>query len=158
MSSEDQHRLFDKAEQADAEQTPTTFEELFIPAHTRGKRGRQPIPADLPRVEVVHDLPEAEKTCACGCALTRIGEEVSEKLDSVPAKIQVLRHVRYKYACRGCEGVASEGGAVKTAPLRTIRPDNAQNCPIGVLPLTSLSPRVSSVSVLLPAWLNRQSS
>ncbi len=57
----------------------------------------------------------------CGCALTRIGEDVSEKLDIVPAHIQVERHVRYKCACRNCEGVESQarglGGAVKIAPL-----------------------------------------
>ncbi len=48
----------------------------------------------------IHDLPEAEKVCVCGCALTRIGEEVSEKLDIVPAHIQFERNVRDKYACR----------------------------------------------------------
>jgi transposase len=74
-------------------------------------------PSDLPRVEVIHDLAEEEKTCRCGTPLTRIGQEVSEKLDIVPATIQVLRHVRYKYACRGCEGLESEGGAVRIAPM-----------------------------------------
>ena len=65
--------------------------------------------ADLPRVEIVHDLPESEKTCPCGAVLVRIGEEVSEKLDIVPAKIQVIRHIRPKYACRACEGVEDLG-------------------------------------------------
>jgi transposase len=65
---------------------------------------------------VIHDLPEEEKVCACGCRLTKIDEEVSEKLDYIPAKLQVIRHIRYKYACKGCEGVDSDGGAVKIAP------------------------------------------
>jgi transposase len=70
-------------------------------------------------VEVVHDLCEEDKKCACGTALTKIGEEVSEKLDIIPAKVQVLKHIRYKYACKNCEGTESEeeGGAVKTAPM-----------------------------------------
>ncbi len=106
--------LFDEAE---IEVSPEVQGIVQVPAHERRKRGRRPLPADLPRVEIVHDLPEAEKTCACGCELTRIGEEVSEKLDIVPAKIQVIRHIRIKYACRGCEGVESDGGAVKLAPL-----------------------------------------
>ncbi len=101
---EQQLSLFDEAEQAVQEQTPQTFEEACAPAHTRGKRGRRPIPADLPRVEIVHDLPESEKVCPCGAVLVRIGEEVSEKLDIVPAKIQVIRHIRPKYACRAARG------------------------------------------------------
>ena len=55
----------------------------------------------------------------CGRALIMIGEEVYEKLDIVPAHIQVERHVRFKYACRGCGAsrVRPGGGAVKIAPL-----------------------------------------
>jgi transposase len=49
--------------------------------------------------------------------MSRIGQDESEKLDIIPAKIQVIRHIRYKYACKQCEGVESEQGAVKTAPL-----------------------------------------
>ena len=109
--------LFDEAEQTVEEQTPQTFEAACAPAHTRGKRGRRPIPTDLPRVEIVHDLPESDKTCPCGAALVCIGEEVSEKLDIVPAKIQVIRHIRPKYACRTCEGVEDDGPTVKTAPM-----------------------------------------
>lgn len=114
---EQQLSLFDEAEQTVEEQKPQTFEEACTPTHVRGKRGRRPIPADLPRVEVVHDLPEAEKTCPCGAVLVRIGEEVSEKLDIVPAKIQVVRHIRPKYACRTCEGVEDDGPTVKTVPM-----------------------------------------
>ena len=41
-------------------------EDIAIKGHTRKKRGRKPLPEDLPRVEIVHDLPEEEKPCACG--------------------------------------------------------------------------------------------
>ena len=111
-----QHSLFDEAE-AMVEVAPEPAATVQIPAHERARPGRRPLPANLPRVEVVHDLPEAEKICACGCALSRIGEVVCEKLDKIPAKIQVIRHIRIKYACRGCEGVESDGGAVKLAPM-----------------------------------------
>ena len=96
---------------------PAVTETLPVKAHSRGKPGRRPLPENLPRIEILHDLPEAEKICACGTALARIGEEVTERLDIVPAKVQVIRHVRLKYACRGCEGVESLDGAVKLAPL-----------------------------------------
>jgi transposase len=89
---------------------------ISVPAHTRQKPGRKPLPDHLPRVEVIHDLSEQEKLCGCGCQMSKIGEEVSEKLDIIPAKIQVIRHIRFKYACKNCEGVESEESAVKVAP------------------------------------------
>lgn len=108
--------LFDEAEDI-TEYTPTKEDKIAVVGHTRKKGGRKPLPEDLPRIEVIHDIPEEEKICACSCEMSRIGEEVSEKLDIIPAKIQVIRHIRYKYACKQCEGVESEEGAVKTAPL-----------------------------------------
>ncbi|MCK8601965.1 IS66 family transposase zinc-finger binding domain-containing protein [Desulfoferrobacter suflitae] len=50
------------------------------------------------------NIAEEEKVCGCGTPLSRIGEEVSEKLDIIPAKVQVFRTIRPKYACKGCEG------------------------------------------------------
>jgi len=114
--STEQPRLFDEAEGTEAVEEAAAEKEITIPAHKR-KTGRKALPGDLPREEIIHDLSEEEKKCSCGSELSRIGEEVSEKLDIVPAKVKVLRHIRYKYACRSCEGVESEGGAVKTAPL-----------------------------------------
>ena len=112
-----QSTLFDEAEMA-----PTGAEEIAAPgvtvaAHTRAKPGRKPLPADLPREEVVHDIPEEEKICGCcGQPLVRIGEETSEKLDVVPAQLKVIRHVRPKYACKDCEGLEDEH-PVKIAPM-----------------------------------------
>lgn len=89
---------------------------LVVPEHTRRRPKRKPLPEDLPRVEVIHDITEDQKICCCGVALSRIGEEVSEKLDIVPAKMQVIRHIRYKYACKNCQGVESDEPGVKIAP------------------------------------------
>lgn len=91
--------------------------EITVPAHTRERGKRKPIDATLPRVRIEHDIPDTQKTCPCGCALTRIGEVTSEQFDLVPARAQVLQHVRFKYACRSCEGASHEGPAVVTAPL-----------------------------------------
>jgi hypothetical protein len=65
---------------------PERIEPAKVPVepHSRRKPGRKPLPPELPRLEVIHDLPEEEKVCACGCALSRIGEEVSEQLDIIP--------------------------------------------------------------------------
>jgi transposase len=64
----------------------------------RANRGH--LPAHLPREEVIVE-PEA-KICACGGALHVIGEDVSERLDKVPAKLRVIVTRRPKYACRSC--------------------------------------------------------
>ena len=109
--------LFNEAEQlaeaADTDTAPTddTSTEITVPAHTRRRGARKPLPDYLPRVRIEHDLPEGEQTCTCGCRLTRIGEETSEQLDVIPAQVRVLQHVRGKYACKACEDT------VTTAPL-----------------------------------------
>jgi len=111
--------LFDEAEAVVDGIAPEDKESegVTVAAHTRRKSGRKVLPESLPRVEVVHDLSEEEKHCNCGHLMSRIGEDVSEKLDIIPARIRVIRHIRYKYACKGCEGIESEGGAVSIAHL-----------------------------------------
>jgi|SRR2546422_894426 len=80
----------------------TPLREPKIPASHSA--GRKALASHLPRVEIIHELPEAERTCSCGTTLVEIDSpEVSEQLDYVPAKVQVLRHVRKKYACPGCQ-------------------------------------------------------
>lgn len=108
--------IFDtaSADESDTEQEPD--DAVIIAAHARKKRGRKPLPDDLPRVEIIHDLSEDEKICDCGAALSRIGQDTCEKLDYVPAKVRVLRHIRCKYACKTCEGVDANGPTVKIAP------------------------------------------
>jgi transposase len=107
--------LFDMPEPADAEDKDD--EEIIVPGHTRKKRGRKALPEDLPRIERIHDIAEEDKICACGCEMSRIGEEVSEQLDIVPARIQVIRNIRPKYACKNCEGLEDDGPSVKIAPV-----------------------------------------
>jgi len=106
--------LFDMPEPAEIEGEE---EEVHVPAHERKKRGRKPLPEELPRVEKIHDIDEADKVCGCGCQLSRIGEEVSEQLDVIPARVQVIRHIRPKYACKSCEGLEDDGPTVTIAPV-----------------------------------------
>lgn len=70
--------------------------------------GRRRFPEDLPRTRIEHDLPEDQKPCpCCGNARCKIGEEVTEKLEYVPAKVIVLQNVQFKYACTHCESEAN---------------------------------------------------
>ena len=64
---------------------------------------RRALPEHLPRTRVEH-APAC--TCPdCGAAMRRIGEDVSEVLDYVPARFRVIRHVRPKLACPACERI-----------------------------------------------------
>jgi len=110
--------LFDEFETIVDETAEAKEEEkVAVPAHSRAKRGRKPLPADLPREDIVHDISDAEKNCTCGARCECIGQEVSEKLVYVPAELKVERHIRLKYACRECEGVEDDGPTVKIAPV-----------------------------------------
>ena len=67
---------------------------------------RRPLPEHLPRETVLH---EPVLACRCGCTdparLTRLGEDVTEVLEKIPARLKVIRHVRPRYACRACEAM-----------------------------------------------------
>ncbi|MCX2843218.1 IS66 family transposase, partial [Microbulbifer thermotolerans] len=102
-------------------------EPISVPAHQRRKRGRVAIPEDLVRQDIIHELPEKDRVCSCGCTLTEIGQETSEQIDVRPPEIRVLRHIRKKYACKHCEE-----GALKTAP-KPPQPIERSNAAPGLL-------------------------
>jgi transposase len=76
---------------------------------------RGALPTHLPRVETVVE-PESLDCPCCGGALHRIGEDLSERLDVIPAQFRVLVTRRSKYACRAC----AEGVVQAPAPARLI--------------------------------------
>lgn len=96
--------LFDEAEvDAAAETEEDSAAVTTVVGHTRARGRRRPLPAHLPREEIIHDLVEADKTCPHdGTRLAVMGEETSEQLDIIPAQIRVLHHRRLKYACPCC--------------------------------------------------------
>ncbi|TXR38198.1 transposase, partial [Ectopseudomonas mendocina] len=100
-----QLEIFNEAESLTEAAPETTAEEIeedvVAPVKRRGKR--KPLPAELPRVEVIHELPEHELTCACGACKQVIGEETSEQLEIIPMQVRVIRHIRKTYACKACE-------------------------------------------------------
>lgn len=117
-----QCRLFDEAEAlallstevqdtapipAEAGPAESTNKPAIKPA--RGKRA--PLPAQLERVDVVHDVPQADRTCPCGTPMVEIGQDISEQLDIVPMQVRVLRHIRKRYGC------PTSSHAPITAPL-----------------------------------------
>lgn len=97
---------FDEADAVVPEELPQEDNTITV-TYKRNKPKRSSLPADLPREVIEHDVPEQEKHCACGCMKQRIGEEVTEQLEIIPAQLKVIAHVRPKYACNRCdEGVS----------------------------------------------------
>lgn len=95
----------------DEEKPPSKRAEVVRKRRTN----RGALPPHLPRIEAIVDI--SDKACPC-CKgqLHRIGEDVSERLDVVPAQFRVLVVRRPKYACRACEDVVVQS----PAPARLI--------------------------------------
>jgi len=116
---DEQLNLFNEAEKEESDETPELpiggldDDTVIIPEHKRRKRGRKPLPAELPREEVIIDLKEEEKFCPVhGEPLKEIGRDISEKLEIIPMKIWVKRTIVIKYADTCCDH-----SKIKTAPL-----------------------------------------
>jgi transposase len=92
--------MFDEVE------TPPPANDDSPPAAPRLERkggSRAPLPAHLPRQTIEHQAGQ----CRAGCPgpVVKIGEDVTEVLDYVPARFRVIRHVRPRMACRACEQI-----------------------------------------------------
>src|ERR1700728_573491 len=78
---------------------------------TKRQMNRGSLPKHLPRVEIVVDIDDYACPC-CGKAVHRIGENIGERLDIVPAQFRLLVVRRPKYGCRACENVVVQAPAL----------------------------------------------
>ena len=104
-----------QAEAAEAAETEKTDPAARSQKARQRRANRGSLPAHLPRIEVVVDVESMSCPC-CSGELHRIGEDVAERLDIIPAQLRVLVTRRPKYACRACE----EGVVQAPAPARLI--------------------------------------
>lgn len=113
-----QPSLFNEAEAELAKEPESSSDEsaaeVEIKSYKRKARGKRlKLSPDLPRVRVEHDLSSEEKVCPHhNIEMNRIGEEISEQLDVIPATVQVLQNVRFKYSCPCCDE-----SPIKISPL-----------------------------------------
>src|SRR6516162_2298196 len=93
-------------------------EDQPLPIRQRSQPKRKKLPDHLPRQEVVHELEhDGACTCpACGGAMARLGEDLTEVLDYIPGRFRVIRHVRPKYACRYCDAITQAPGPALPTP------------------------------------------
>ncbi|MBC7430351.1 MAG: IS66 family transposase, partial [Bacteriovorax sp.] len=112
--------MFDEAEFESLKDEEASSEEegetIIVPGHERAKRGKRiKLPESLPREIVEIDLDS--KICSIdGSELKCIGEEISEKLEIIPAKVKVLRTIRKKYACSKCESITTAPAPLELIP------------------------------------------
>jgi transposase len=103
-----QGRLFQEPSEGEGPSPPAEEagqEEITYRRRRRG-HGWSKLPEHLPREEVLVDVPEEERTCPdCGEPLEKIGEDRSERVELVPAKLVVKVIVRPKYACKKKHGI-----------------------------------------------------
>jgi transposase len=104
---------FNEAESVEPTELPQEENTVTV-TYTKKKPVRRPLPDHLPREVIEHDIAEEDKLCACGCMKQRIGEEATEQLEYIPAKLSVIVHVRPKYACNRCDE------AVTIAPMPSL--------------------------------------
>jgi transposase len=90
-------------EESDDEESSAKTSQAKSRSKPKG-HGRRPIPSDIPRETIVHELSSEDRLCpCCGRLRKEIGRDVSEQLEFVPAQLKVLRHERVRYACEGCQ-------------------------------------------------------
>src|SRR5208283_2072006 len=93
-----------EANQAAAEPPPTVPATVALNQRAPSKPARRPLPAALPRE--TETIEPQQKACPdCGGTLRRLGEDVSETLEYVPARFKVIRMVRPKLSCAGCSQI-----------------------------------------------------
>jgi transposase len=78
-------------------------EKTTVRAFQRAKPVRGPLPAHLPRERVV--LPSPTECPCCGGMLSKLGETITESLESIPRSYKVIQTVREKFSCRSCETI-----------------------------------------------------
>ena len=106
-----------------AEQLPLGQHEIIVERHSRTvKRGRKPLPGDLPREQIVYE-PEQTHCSCCNKELVTIGELKSEELEKIPAQLKVIEHIRIKKACASCKqaGVLVPPLPATVFPLEKVR-------------------------------------
>jgi transposase len=74
------------------------------PRQERRQPARKPLPDHLPREEVIHPAGDVCPSCG-GTHFSKLGEDVTDVLDKIPARLKVVRHIRPKLSCRACETI-----------------------------------------------------
>jgi transposase len=97
--------LLEDLEEGEAARTaPAGEREADQPRRERRQPVRRPLPEHLPREKIVHHPGSVCPGCG-GTRFSKLGEDVTEVLEKIPARLKVIRHIRPKLSCRSCEKI-----------------------------------------------------
>jgi transposase len=99
-----QAQLFEEAHAEDLASAEQQLSQLAVGVPSAAPKAapkRQALPAELPRIDIAHEPADTE--CQCGQPLSRISQDISERLDFVPGTFRVERHIRGVWACKCCQ-------------------------------------------------------
>jgi transposase len=97
--------MLEDLEEGEAARTASAAQrEPGQPRRARRQPVRRPLPDHLPREEIVHHPGAVCPGCG-GTRFSKLGEDVTEVLEKIPARLKVIRHVRPKLSCRCCERI-----------------------------------------------------
>ena len=90
---------------AEAREEAASAAAVTVQSFARKRPARRPLPDHLPRKRIIYPTPFACPCCG-GTALSKLGEDITESLERIPAQWLVIQHVREKVSCRACERIA----------------------------------------------------
>ena len=119
----EQLNFFNEAEAEHAAINPEPTIETITYKRKKQKGGREEKLAQLPVEIIEYTLPQAEQSCPkCGEPLHVMSKEVRKELKIVPAKVSVIEHVSYVYACRNCEKKDTETPVITAEAPKALIP------------------------------------
>ena len=114
-SEHEQLSIFNEAETAaDPSVAEPDLEEVKAYRRKKTRTAAERLPPDMPVEIIEYEIPQRERICPeCGGALHVMARETREELKLIPAKAEIVRHVRDVYACRDCEKNTDHSTIVK---------------------------------------------
>jgi transposase len=84
-------------------------------AFTRKRQTRRDFPAGLPTERIV--IPAATNCPCCGSDnLSKLGENVTRTLETVPARHKIIETVRERFSCRSCQSITQPPAPFHVTP------------------------------------------
>ncbi len=111
-----QAQLFEEAHAEDLASAEQQLAQIAVGVPSAAPKAapkRQALPAELPRIDIAHE--PAETDCQCGQPMSRISQDISERLDFVPGTFRVERHIRGVWACKCCQKLGT--GQLRQEPM-----------------------------------------
>jgi len=124
IDESDPQLLFNEIEQEAKDEQLPLDQETITYTRRKGRQKKKPFPEGLPREDVIIDIAEEDKFCPHdGTPLKEIGEDIVEKLKTVPAQSTIIVEHKKKYACPRCESHHAQAKSNSILPKTIATPE-----------------------------------